>query len=119
MVGIILSLASNALAVIIVARFLDNLVVYSNWTAVGIFALVVGILNATVRPTVRALTAPIGCITLGLFSIVINGAMFWLASKVEFGEYYVHADFLGATITAIVAGILNGGLNTLIRDNND
>jgi putative membrane protein len=119
MVGAILSLAANALAVILVARFLDNLVVYSNWTAVGIFALVVGLLNATVRPVVKVLTAPIGCITLGLFSIVINGAMFWLASQVKFGEYYVHADFLGATITALVAGILNGGLNALVRDRDE
>ncbi len=119
MVGAILSLSANALAVILVARFLDNLVVYSNWTAVGIFALVVGILNATVRPLVRALTAPIGCITLGLFSIVINGAMFWLAARVQFGEYYVHADFLGATITALVAGILSGALSALVQDRND
>jgi putative membrane protein len=119
MVGAILSLAANALAVILVARFLDNLVVYSNWTAVGIFALVVGILNATVRPVVKVLTAPIGCITLGLFSIVINGAMFWLAAQVEFGEYYVHADFLGATITGLVAAILNGGLNVLVRDRDE
>ncbi len=119
MVGAILSLAANALAVILVARFLDNQVSYDSWTAVGIFALVVGLINATVRPLVRVLTAPIGCITLGLFAIVINGAMFWLAAQVEFGEYYVHADFLGATITALVAGILNGGLNALVRDNND
>lgn len=119
MVGAILSLAANALAVIVVARFLDNLVVYSNWTAVGIFALIVGILNATVRPAVKVLTAPIGCITLGLFSIAINGAMFWLAAQVQFGEYYVHADFLGATITALVAGLLNGGLNALVRDRDE
>lgn len=119
MIGAILSLAANAVAVIVVARFLDNHVVYSNWTAVGLFALLVGLLNAVVRPVVRILTAPIGCITLGLFSIVINGAMFWLAAQVEFGEYSVHADFLGATITALVAGLLNGVLNALVQDRND
>lgn len=119
MIGAILSLAANALAVIVVARFLDNRIVYSNWTAVGIFALIVGLLNATVRPTVRILTAPIGCITLGLFSIVINGAMFWLAAQVQFGDYYVQADFIGATITALAAGILSGALNALVRDSDE
>ena len=117
MVGAILSLAANALAVIVVAAYLPNRVDYESWTAVGLFAVLVGIVNATVRPTVKVLTAPIGCLTLGLFSIVINGAMFWLASRVTFGEYYVHADFLGAVITGLVAAILNGGLNALVRDN--
>jgi putative membrane protein len=118
MVGAILSLAANALAVIVVAAYMPHRVDYESWTAVGIFALVVGILNATVRPWVKVLTAPIGCITLGLFSIVINGAMFWLAARpiFTFGQYYVHADFLGAVITALVAGLLNGGLNALVRD---
>jgi putative membrane protein len=119
MVGAILSLAANALAVIVVAAYLPNRVGYESWTAVGIFALIVGVLNATVRPAVKVLTAPIGCLTLGLFSIVINGAMFWLAAQpfFRFGEYYVNADFLGALITSLVAALLNGGLNALVRDN--
>ena len=119
MLGAVMSLVANALAVIVVARFLSNRVSYDSWTAVGIFALIVGVLNAVLRPVVRVLTAPIGCITLGLFSIVINGAMFWLATKVQFGDYYVHADFLGATITALVAGVLSGVLNALVKDRND
>ncbi len=113
MLGAALSLVANALAVIVVAYFLPNRVSYDSWTAVGIFALIVGVLNAVLRPVVRVLTAPIGCITLGLFSIVINGAMFWLAAKANVG---VEADFLGATITALAAGILSGILGALTRD---
>jgi len=54
---------------------------------------------------VRFLTAPIGCLTLGLFSIVINGLMFWLAARANVG---VDATFLGAMITALAAGVLSG-----------
>ena len=116
MLAAVLSLVANALAVIVVARFLPNQVSYDSWTAVGIFALVVGVLNAVLRPVVRVLTAPIGCITLGLFSIVINGAMFWLAARANVG---VDATFLGATITALGAGLLTGVLGALTRDSDD
>lgn len=110
MLGALLALAANALAVIVVAYALPTQASFDNYTAVGVFALIVGLLNALLRPLVRALTAPIGCITLGLFSVVINGLMFWLAARANVG---VEATFLGATITALAAGLLNGVLGFL------
>ena len=113
MLGAALALVANALAVIVVARFLPNQVSFESWTAVGIFAVIVGLLNAVLRPVVKALTFPIGCITLGLFSIVINGLMFWIAAQLDLG---VNATFLGATVTALVAGLASGVLGYLVRD---
>lgn len=113
MPGVMVSLIANAVAVLIVASVLPNDIGYTSWTAVGIFAVVVGILNAFVRPVVRFLTAPIGCITLGLFSIVINGLMFWLAGRLNLG---VDATFLGATVTALVAGAASGVLSRVTED---
>jgi len=105
MFGAILALLANALAVVVVAALLPNQLTFANGTAVVIFAVVVGLLNAFLRPIVRFLTAPIGCVTLGLFSIVINGLMFWLAARANVG---VDATFLGAIITALAAGVLSG-----------
>jgi putative membrane protein len=105
MFGAILALLANAIAVVIVAALLPNQMSFASWTAVAVFALIVGLLNAFLRPIVRFLTAPIGCLTLGLFSVVINGLMFWLAAQANVG---VEATFLGATITALAAGVLNG-----------
>lgn len=113
MLGAVLALVANALAVIVVASLLPNQVDYRSWTAVGLFALIVGLLNAFLRPVVRVLTAPIGCVTLGLFSIVINGAMFWLAAQTNVG---VTATFLGGIITALVAGVASGLLGLLVRE---
>lgn len=114
MLGAVVSLVANALAVIVVARFLPNQIGYDSWTNVGIFALVAGVLNAVLRPIVNALTAPIGCITLGLFSIVVNGLMFYLAAQID--RVGVEATFLGATIAALAAGVLNGALGWLTRE---
>ncbi len=105
MFGAILALLANALAVVVVAALLPTQLTFANGTAVVIFAVIVGLLNAFLRPIVRFLTAPIGCLTLGLFSIVINGLMFWLAARANVG---VDATFLGATITALAAGVLSG-----------
>jgi putative membrane protein len=109
----ILSLVANALAVIVVAGLLPNQVDYRDWTAVGVFAVVVGLLNAFLRPVVKFLTWPIGCLTLGLFSIVINGLMFWLAARIS--AIGVNATFLGAVITALVAAVASGLLGYATR----
>lgn len=113
MLGAALALVANALAVLAVAYALPNQVSYASWTAVGIFAVIVGLLNAVLRPVVQVLTAPIGCLTLGLFSIVINGLMFWLAARLNVG---VDASFLGATITALLAGLLNGTFGAITTE---
>ena len=113
MLGAILALVANAVAVIGVATVLPNQVSFGSVTSVVLFALIVGLLNALLRPIVRVLTAPIGCLTLGLFGIVINGFMFWLAAQIR--PDWVDATFLGATITALAAGLLNslfGALTT-------
>ena len=115
MIGIVLALLANALAVVLVARFAPDpeWIRYRTWTDVGIFAVIVGLLNAFVRPFVNILTAPIGCVTLGLFSIVVNGLMFWLAARLT---DRVEANFVGATVTAVVAGLASGLLGYLVRD---
>ncbi len=114
MLGILLALVANAVAVVVVANFLPNQVSFSNITNLAIFALVVGVLNAVLRPVVKAFTFPIGCLTLGLFSIVINGLMFWLATKIK--ALGVDATFLGATITALAAGVLNSIFGVLTTE---
>ena len=70
-----------------------------DWTTVFIFAAVLALLNTFVRPILAFLSAPITCLTLGLFVIVINMAMFWLA------------DWLVPNIE--VAGWLGGTANDL------
>lgn len=52
-------------------------------------AITIGILNAVVRPIVLLLTLPLNVLTLGLFTLVVNAAMLWLAGKVVVG-FHVH-----------------------------
>jgi len=52
-------------------------------------AATIGILNAVVRPVVLLLTLPLNILTLGLFTLVVNAVMLWMASEVVKG-FSVH-----------------------------
>jgi putative membrane protein len=48
-------------------------------------AVTIGILNAVVRPVILLLTLPLNILTLGLFTLVVNAGMLWMASQVVVG----------------------------------
>jgi len=52
-------------------------------------AVTIGVLNAVVRPFVLLLTLPLTILTLGLFTLVVNAMMLWMAAKVVIG-FNVH-----------------------------
>jgi len=75
------------------ALYLTSLIVRGVEIA-GVFpllfaAVTIGILNAVVRPVILLLTLPLNVLTLGLFTLVVNAAMLWMASKVVVG-FSVH-----------------------------
>jgi len=71
------------------ALYLTSLIV-SGIEIQGVFSLLfaavtIGILNAVVRPIVLLLTLPLTIVTLGLFVLVVNAGMLWVASEVVRG----------------------------------
>ena len=78
-----------------------------------IAVLVLGFANAVVRPVIKLLTLPLNCLTFGLFSFVINAALFWATGAVT-GAYQV--GWLGALVGSIVMGLISGLANHLIVD---
>lgn len=88
----------NALALIVATNFIGGLEVHGFYAAL-IAALVLGLLNAIVRPILVILTLPVNIITLGLFTFVINAGLVWFMSSVVKG---VDIDgFLPALMLAI------------------
>lgn len=72
-----------------------------------IFAIVLGLLNAFVRPIVFLLTLPLTILTLGLFSFVISALMFYFAASLT-GSLFVTA--IGALVGAIIVSVVNAVL---------
>ncbi len=69
----------NALIVMLVAYVIPGVSVSSFWSAL-FAAVVIGVVNALIRPLILILTLPVNILTLGLFTLVVNALMFWLAS---------------------------------------
>ena len=76
--------ALNAVALMLVPELVDGLAVTSYTTAL-ISALLLGLVNALIRPVLILITLPITVLTLGIFTLVINGLLFWLVSGLVAG----------------------------------
>ena len=76
-------------------------------------ALLLGLINATLRPVVLLLTLPLTLLTLGLFALVINGAMLALAARFIPGVHV--AGFGSAVLGAIVVSVVGGLTNRILR----
>lgn len=74
----------NALALMAVAYLVPGIGVDSFWSAL-IAALVLGLVNALLRPILLILTLPVNILTLGLFTLVINGFLLWLVGTMVKG----------------------------------
>jgi len=98
----------SAVALMLVAYYVPGVRVAGVYTAL-IAALIFGLINALIRPLALLLTLPLNVVTLGLFTLVINALMFWLASTIVKG-FYVSGfwpAFWGALIMWIVAWLTN------------
>jgi putative membrane protein len=79
-----------------------------------ILGLVFGIINALVKPIVEALSCPLVIITLGLFILVINGAMLMLTAWLLGPQYMTINSWTVAIIAGLVMGIVNIILEAIV-----
>lgn len=101
------------LAVFVAAFVLPNWVRYASVLDLAIFALILALLNSIVRPILIILTLPLNILTLGLFVLVVNAIVFWLASAIFPGVSV--RDFFGAFLAALVVSIVSFIANRVIR----
>ena len=102
----------NAVTLLIVAYVLPGIVVSSFWSAM-LAAAVLGLINMLVKPIFILLTLPITIVTLGLFLLVINALMFWLAGSILKG-FQVNG-FWWAVGGALFYSVISGFLTSLIN----
>jgi len=93
-------------AVVIAQQLLPDGIAFRNgWLGLVIFAVVLALLNAFIRPIVKILTFPITLITFGLFSLIVNALFFWLAATLT--REVTVANFLSAFVAALLVSIVN------------
>lgn len=112
MVGILVSWVLSALVIIAAAYLLPGVQVASFTTAL-VLAVVLGIINAVLKPILLILTLPINLITLGLFTFVINALLILLATAIVPG--FKVDGFWWALLFAILLSLLNSFLNQFTK----
>ena len=105
--GFLLRLVVNAAALWVAAQLVPGIVV-TGFTPLFLAALVLGLINAVVRPILLILTLPLTLVTLGLFIFVLNAFCLWLTSRIVPG-FEIHsfgAALLGALVVSIVSWLV-------------
>jgi putative membrane protein len=92
------------------------------WFIYAIMAIILGLVNAVVRPILKLLTCPLILLTLGLFVLVINGVTLWLASAIAvnwFGVGFYVDGFWSAFLGAVIVSIVTVVLSVLVSDDKE
>src|SRR5512138_473805 len=101
----------NSTALLVVAHIVSGVSI-ANWQTVFVTALVLGLLNAFLRPILILLTLPVSIFTLGLFTLVINGFLFYLAAQMVKG--FQVSGFCQAFIASLIFSLVSFLLNIFI-----
>jgi putative membrane protein len=108
---LLLGWAINAGVLLLLPYLIPAVQIRTFATALAV-ALVLGLLNTIVRPVLVMLTLPITLLSLGLFLLVINGLMFWLAARLL--EGFEVAGFGWAVLAALVYSVASAVVSGLM-----
>jgi putative membrane protein len=89
------------------------------WYGWFLAVIVMGLVNALIRPIASLLTAPLNCLTFGIIGFLVNALMFWLVPVIMegLGMPIFRIGFPGALLGSLLVGAIGGLLsNVLIRE---
>jgi len=115
-VGFLLRVLINTVAIYLAATIVPGLAIGGLLPALGA-GLVLGLINAVVRPILIVLTLPVTLLTLGLVIFVLNGLCLWLTSWLVRG--FVVSGFWSAVFGALIVSIVSWLLTAFVSDRGD
>jgi putative membrane protein len=110
--------AINAVALYVAVAFVPGIHPQStNWLTFIWLALIFGVLNALLGPLLKLLTCPLILLTLGLFTLIVNALLFYLAGYIgtSFGVGFTVDGFIPALLGSIVVSIVSIILSLVLR----
>jgi len=110
MIGILLTWLTTALSLLVVDLVVPGVdFATDNFVIPLLAAIAIGLVNSGIRPILRLLSLPLTFLSFGLFSLVVNGLCFWLASVLVPGFYVrgILGFILGPVVLSLVSTFLN------------
>ena len=92
------------------------------WVVYAVMAIILGLINAVVRPILKLLTCPLILLTLGVFVLVVNGITLLLASCIAvnwFDVYFYVDSFWAAVLGAAIVSVVTVILSVFVREDED
>ena len=111
--------AINAIALYIAINIVPGIQAQSTqWMAIFGLALIFGLVNALIGPIIKILTCPLIILTLGLFTLLINTLIFYLAGQIGtwFGIGFEVSGFGTAFLGGLVTSVVSIFLTLLFKD---
>lgn len=91
-----------------------------SWVAIVLTGLALALIDMSVKPLLQALSLPITCLTFGIFYLVVNTILLYLAAWLSNGLFnvgFVIASFGSAFVASIVISIVSAIMNGIIGEN--
>ena len=132
--GIVLRIVVNAIALWAATRFVPDIrfpaaehFPADDWWKLAAVALIFGLINAYVKPIIRALSFPVRLMTLGLFTFVINAVLFLVLAAIsdalnlglhvgDFPPDLTVASLVAALLGSLVISVVSTILSLAVRD---
>lgn len=108
--------AITTLAVTVAAHVVPG-ITYDHWVALLVASLLLGVLNAVLRPVLMVLSLPLLLVTLGLFTLVINALLLYFVGYLV--RAFQVASFGAAFWGGLVISLVTMALNVLIPERNE
>jgi putative membrane protein len=118
MTRFILRWAINAVAIFLAVSYVPGISLQSGWLSVLWLALILGLVNAFLRPLLKLLTCPLIIVTLGLFTLLINTFLFWLTGQLGqfIGIHMTIAGFWPAFFGGLVISVVSVVMTLILKD---
>ena len=105
MIGFIIRVFGNSLALYTAYYFVPGFVVSGSWKEYLIAGTFLGLLNLIVRPVLKMISMPFIILTLGLFTLIINGLLLWTVDYIF--EFMSIKDLTALLYAVIIITIVN------------
>ena len=109
MINLLLSLLITSLSILLVGEIIPGIEVI-NFSNAVIAAIVLGIINITLKPVLFILTLPINILTLGLFSFLLNAFFFYFVSELVSG--FSVDGFWAAIFGSVIVSLISSAFNS-------
>jgi len=107
----------NTIAIMLAIKFVPGIYFSGKWWGLLFTGVILGLVNAFIRPLVKLFTLPLLVFTLGLFTFIINAMMLgvtsWISDHLHLGFHVegFRSAFIGALLVSIVSMFLSCILN--------